>query len=396
MHPRQAGRGNIALARGELQALGLELPAGRHDVAPARRAHGARIARAVHDLGEALDLLPVRAFVRRAGPGIERDQVDLGGDAGEQTHERLGVLEAVVDALQHHVLEGDAARVGEAGIGAAGSHQLGNRILAVDRHQLVAQFVAHGVQRDGEHGAGLLAPAGDLGDDAAGRERDAPLRHGEAVAVGGNRHRIAHVSEIVERLAHAHQHDVGDLAVAIGNEAAVLGPGRALPVADAVARQQDLADDLLGRQVAHEPLRAGVAERAGERAADLARDAQRAAVGLGDVDGLDLGGALLVAADGQAQQPLAGAVDGHLLGCDLGPGQRIGARQGRPQVLGDVRHVLEGRGAANVDPAPQLADTHPELLLRHADGGQRRAQALAAEARKGGLGRGGLLQCGRG
>ena len=32
------------------------------------------------------------------------------------------------------------------------------------------------------------------------------------------------------------------------------------------------------RQVAHQPLRAGVAERAGQRAADLARDAERAAV----------------------------------------------------------------------------------------------------------------------
>ena len=63
---------------------------------------------------------------------------------------------------------------------------------------------------------------------------------------------------------------------------------RAEEVAEPVARHHDLPDDLAGRQVAHQPLRAGVAERAVERAADLARQAERAAVGLRDVDALDL------------------------------------------------------------------------------------------------------------
>ena len=166
----------------------------------------------------------------------------------------------------------------------------------------------------------------------------------------------------------------------VGTRRAVLRRGRTRPVADAVARQQHLADDLRRLEVAHQSLRAGVAERAGERAADLARDAQRAAVGLGNVDGLDLGGARLVAADGQPQQPLARAVDRHLLGGDLRAIQAIGLRQRGAQLLGDVRHVLERGGAAHVHPAPQLADPHLELLVGHADGGQRRAQALAAEA----------------
>ena len=49
-----------------------------------------------------------------ARPGIERDQVDLGRDAGDQPHQfaRLGL--AVVHALQHDVFEGDPPRVGRA------------------------------------------------------------------------------------------------------------------------------------------------------------------------------------------------------------------------------------------------------------------------------------------
>ena len=95
------------------------------------------------------------------------------------------------------------------------------------------------------------------------------------------------------------------------------GPAARRPVANAVARQQDLADDLLWLEVAHQLLRAGVTERAGERAADLARDAQRAAIGLGDVDRFDLRGARLASALGQPQQPLARPVGRHLLGDDL-------------------------------------------------------------------------------
>ena len=64
-------------------------------------------------------------------------------------------------------------------------------------------------------------------------------------------------------------------------------------------------------------------KRAVERAADLARDAQGAALGLGDVDRLDLGRLALAPLRRQPQQPLARAVDRDLLGDDLGPRQRV-------------------------------------------------------------------------
>ncbi len=111
------------------------------------------------------------------------------------------------------------------------------------------------------------------------------LREAKAIAVGDNMQRVAHRLEIVQRLAHAHHDDVGDeplLRIGAG------GRGGTLPVGKPIARQHHLTDDLARRQIAHQALRAGMAERAIQRAADLAGDAERAAVGLRDVDAFDV------------------------------------------------------------------------------------------------------------
>src|SRR5262245_32870711 len=115
------------------QALGsrFELAAGGEDVAAAGGAHRARIAGAVQHRGEALDGLAIGALIGGTRPGIERDEVDLGGDAPEQLDQALGVVEAVIDALEHHIFEGDAPGVGQARIGAAGRQQRIDRIFAV-------------------------------------------------------------------------------------------------------------------------------------------------------------------------------------------------------------------------------------------------------------------------
>src|SRR3546814_1455600 len=68
---------------------------------------------------------------------------------------------------------------------------------------------------------------------------------------------------VVERLAHAHEHDVGDLA-AFGRRSAIV-PG---PLAEVVAGHHDLAHDLGRGEIAHQALGAGMAELAGEGAAD--------------------------------------------------------------------------------------------------------------------------------
>src|SRR5262249_8269828 len=116
------GEGNRSLrpdARLEIAHLGLavafagalELAAGGEDVAAARRAHRGRQAPGGDDLGEAVDAVIGRALVGRAGPRVERDQVHLGVDRLEQAHQLACVGVAVVDTLEHHVLEGDAPAV---------------------------------------------------------------------------------------------------------------------------------------------------------------------------------------------------------------------------------------------------------------------------------------------
>jgi len=95
----------------------------------------------------------------------------------------------------------------------------------------------------------------------------------------------------------------------------------------------------------------------------------RAAVFLGDVDRLDL------LAVGEAQQPLAGAVLGHLGDGDLRPAHHVGLRQAGAEVLGEIGHLREVGDPAVVDPVPQLLG--PEGLL--AQGGQFRRQLVARQ-----------------
>jgi hypothetical protein len=85
------------------------------------------------------------------------------------------------------------------------------------------------------------------------------------------------------------------------------GAGRRRPFAQSIACDQQLGEDLAGVQIAHEGHRPRMAERAGQAAAHLGRDAHRAAIGFGNVDRLHL------AAVAEAQQPFARAIGGFLV-----------------------------------------------------------------------------------
>src|SRR5262249_55849582 len=155
------------------------------------------------------------------------------------------------------------------------------------------------------------------------------------------------------------------------------------PITEAIARDYDLADDLAGREIAYEPLRAGVTERAGERAADLAGDAKRAAVGLGNVDAFDLVWPLaqnpVRMFAGEPQQPFARAVDGDLLGHDLGAREREMLFERRAQLLRHAGHLIEAARPAHVEPVPDLLHAHFALWRGHADGRKRFCQLRARE-----------------
>src|SRR5262249_950470 len=159
---------------------------------------------------------------------------------------------------------------------------------------------------------------------------------------------------IVERLAHAHHHDIGDEAPAVGRHDCPFGWTALDPVAETVARDEDLPDDLAGREITHQAVRAGMTERAGKRATDLTRHAKRSAIRRGDIDAFDLVRPLLRMLARQSQQPFAGAVDRHLLGDNLRPGEREMTIEDRAKVFRYASHFLEAGGAADVEPMPQL------------------------------------------
>ena len=130
-------------------------------------------------------------LVSESGTGKTFLQLDLAGAVsdGVTWHGRA----TVQGSIAYLSFEGDALGVRQARIGAAGGQQLGERPFAVDRHQLIAEFVRGGVQRDREHRRRLLAPARDHRHDARGRERDAPAAEAEPLIVHGDEHRVAQI-----------------------------------------------------------------------------------------------------------------------------------------------------------------------------------------------------------
>jgi len=182
---------------------------------------------------------------------------------------------------------------------------------------------------------------------------DPPPRDGDPLVVGDDVDSVGDAVEVVERLPHAHEDDIGEPTV-------LLGRG---PFAELVPGHLDLGDDLGRGQVAHQGLGARVAEGAVQRAAHLAGDAQGAGpTDIRNVDGLDLH------ARSHADQPLPGPVYRDLAFDHLGAGKVEGAGQGGPQFLGHVGHAVEVRDPVVVHPAPELCGAHPGLLGRHEAG----------------------------
>ena len=247
------------------------------------------------------------------------------------------------------------------------------------------------MQRDREHSAVARAELGNLRHDAGGRDRDAALRQGQAVAIRENVDRIADIVEVIERLPHAHEDDVGDGSDAFSRRDEAIGRrGHAGKITDAVTRDDELLHDFLRRQVAHQLLRARVAERASQRAADLTRHAERAAVAFGNVDALDLGALVLVIDRGEADQPFARAVGRDLFSDDLRTFEREALRQLLAQRLADVEHAVEVADAVEIDPVPELPGPHADLAVGRVDLAQDLAETGARQAHEAARPDGGL------
>src|SRR5262245_17393092 len=84
-------RGAVSNARALFHSLTLQLSAGGEDIAPTWSPDRACVSGAIEHRRESFDRCPVGTFITRAGPRIERNEIDLGRNSLEQAHERLGL-----------------------------------------------------------------------------------------------------------------------------------------------------------------------------------------------------------------------------------------------------------------------------------------------------------------
>lgn len=168
----------------------------------------------------------------------------------------------VINARDERVLKGDAA-IGFLGVIAAGFHQFGNGKGAIDGHNARAQRVFSGVQADSQVDLQvLLGKALDLRNQANGTDGEAARTHVETVGViqGTNGRKSGII--VMERLAHAHDHDIGEVI---------------LIFAQMALEMQHLGNDLTGREVAFEAHLPGGTESTAHGTAGLGGDAERIA-----------------------------------------------------------------------------------------------------------------------
>ena len=231
----------------------------------------------------------LEACRRRILAGVERDQIDVAQPTAQQPGQVVGERVGVVDAGHQRVLEADPT-AGQLDIIVGRVEDLGDRPAAVDRHQARPQLVVRRVQRDGQPDLqALVGQPPHLRHQTRRRQRDAAGAQPQPVRVHQQPDRAQRLVVVGQRLAHAHEHDVGH---------------RSRRAAEA----QHLLDDLARLEIAGEAELAGDAEDAAHRAAGLRRDADRLAArpssGRVHLDGFDL---LAIV---QAQQQLGGqAVD---------------------------------------------------------------------------------------
>ena len=189
------------------------------------------------------------------------------------------IFVAVILVLQHHIFKRNPPRVADTGIFGASAEQFINAIFTVQGYQFVTHLFNHCVQRYRQIDVNLFACARHHRHDTRRRQRDTATRKTKAVAVHNDLHRVADIVEVIKRLPHAHEDNVGQHAAIGGVMADIVvvifirrckGHIALWPFAQRITCQHDLTDDFAGRQIAHQPHCAGMTEPAIQRAANLA------------------------------------------------------------------------------------------------------------------------------
>ena len=220
----------------------------------------------------------------------------------------------IIDTAHHGIFKADPA-AGSLLIPAHGLDQLLHRVGIVDRHHTAADLVGGCVQRDGKGELQFfLRQLVDLGHKAAGGKADVAHADIDALGRGDILQKAHHFVKVVQRLADAHEHDMGDA------------------LADIFLGSVDLGADLACFKVAHTPRLCGGAEPAAHAAAHLRGHAHGIAVVVTHDNGLD------AVAVRHAQQILHSTVFSLLTALDLRCSDIKGFFQLCQQGLGLVGH----------------------------------------------------------
>jgi hypothetical protein len=272
------------------------------------------------------------------------------------------VLRSIIDATEQRVLQRDLA-TGLLEPLVARGQKLGDRGVLGPGDELAPELVGGRVEREGERHRDfqLLGELLDRLGEADGRDRDLAARDARGPEGGQDAHGAGHVLEVGERLAHPHEHDVGDA-----------------PDLGKLPEPPDLFHDPSRGEIAIEPAQARGAEAASHGAPDLGADARGLAVLRRDHHALGL--TRRVGVGGVVEDRQRGAIRGrrgivtpldqqllHAVGGGL-VGDRVAGEKGhlrRQEVtvaLGEVGHLLGVDDALLVDPfkdllGPELGET---------------------------------------
>lgn len=261
---------------------------------------------------------------------MEADEVDTAGEVAEDAQEFVGMADGVVLPMPADVFKTDTSLVRPVVL-LEESDDLRKGVHLLGGHNLAALCGKGIMQGDGEMTVGLVEEALEVGvpdggdGDTLGRPCTAPVSCEHL-------QRAEDIVEVVHGLAFAHIDDIGE-----------------------VGEVEYLVENLGSRQVPVEAQSARHAEFTAHLTACLRRDAERGAVGVGDIDGLDVGPSLALPAEGgNMKEVLAGAV--------LGDGFRYGGMATCGIVLlesvsalqRDIGHLVKGHGTADIQPLGEL------------------------------------------
>jgi hypothetical protein len=136
---------------GAIPNIARELPTRCINVIAPRLADGGDNASIAQSSGKQLHLRPVGANQTRCRKRIERNQIEFAGQAypglgTDQPNQLQGMLDLVIHTVEHAIFKSDEITRSVYQIPGTSIEKLGNRILAIQWHQVVSQTVGRRVQ----------------------------------------------------------------------------------------------------------------------------------------------------------------------------------------------------------------------------------------------------------